>query len=108
MVSKYRKDLYPKLVEDCNITPEQWRSLTVLSASKPQNLDTLSELIKQPLKELQESVADMQEGGLITIDDGSGISLTDEGEKLQNRLFTLAKEHEAKMMKGLFQNSQLN
>ncbi|MEP4892550.1 MAG: flavin reductase [Aliiglaciecola sp.] len=99
-ISKYRQDLYPKLIDGCDVTPEQWRVVTILSNTPVHTLKTLSILAMQPLEDLSESVDSLKEkGALTTVDDK--LVLTDSGMALQKSLLAVAAQHEEHMLGNL-------
>tara|TARA_R110001583_G_scaffold149004_1_gene300905 strand:+ start:13018 stop:13953 length:936 start_codon:yes stop_codon:yes gene_type:complete len=95
--STYRHDLYPKLVDGCDVTPEQWRVMTILSDTPIHTLQTLSVLAMQPLIDLSESIDTLIEKGAVTMV-GSKIGLTADGVLLQKYLLDIANEHEEYML----------
>ncbi|GAA6185866.1 flavin reductase [Aliiglaciecola sp. NS0011-25] len=99
-ISKYRQDLYPKLIDGCDVTPEQWRVMTILSSAPVHTLKTLSILAMQPLNDLSESVDTLIEKGALTIVEDK-LALTDEGMALQKSLLAVAAEHEDHMLSKL-------
>ena len=99
-ISQYRKELYPLLVDGCNVTPEHWRILTVLTDSSTFGFDELGERVMQPSKDLKQSLELLNEQEVVQcIDDR--ISLTSKGVDLQTRLFAIAKQHEATLLSKL-------
>lgn len=99
-ISKFRKTLYPQLIEGCNITPEQWRIMTILTESTMQNIDDLSELVMQPFEELRSSLDELKEKGFLHSHDYK-FGLTAQGVELQKSLFAIAKQHEATVLNQL-------
>jgi flavin reductase (DIM6/NTAB) family NADH-FMN oxidoreductase RutF/DNA-binding MarR family transcriptional regulator len=99
-ISQYRKELYPLLIDDCNVTPEHWRILTILNQSSTLNFDDLSELVMQPPEELRQSLDLLSELQVIECSD-TAIGLTAKGVALQAKLFAIAKEHEATLLSKL-------
>ncbi|MFA3789942.1 flavin reductase [Aliiglaciecola sp. SL4] len=99
-ISKYRQDLYPKLIDGCDVTPEQWRVVTILSNTPVHTLKTLSILAMQPLEDLSESVDSLKDkGALANVDDK--LVLTDSGMALQKSLLAVAAQHEELMLGNL-------
>ncbi|GAB2708589.1 flavin reductase [Aliiglaciecola aliphaticivorans] len=99
-ISKYRQDLYPKLIDGCDVTPEQWRVVTILSNTPVHTLKTLSILAMQPLEDLSESVDTLKERGALTVIDDK-LVLTDAGMALQKSLLEVAAQHEEHMLSDL-------
>lgn len=96
-VSKCQQDLYPKFLYDCNVTPEKWRILTVLSELTPMSVDAVSKQVVQPIGELTNSLQLLNEQDLVCCI-GENVSLTVKGSELQNELFTIAKQHESTLL----------
>jgi flavin reductase (DIM6/NTAB) family NADH-FMN oxidoreductase RutF/DNA-binding MarR family transcriptional regulator len=99
-ISQYRKELYPILIDGCNVTPEHWRILTILNQSSTLNFDDLSELVMQPTEELRQSLDLLSELKVIECSETT-IVLTAKGVGLQAKLFAIAKEHEATLLNKL-------
>lgn len=99
-ISKFRKTLYPQLIEGCDITPEQWRIMTILTELTTHNIDDLSELVMQPFEELRSSLNELKEKGFLHSDDDK-FGLTTQGVELQKSLFSIAKQHEATVLNQL-------
>lgn len=99
-ISKYHQDLYPKLIDDCNVTPEQWRILTILSESSSISIKSLSEEVMQPIAEATIIVEFLNEQNLIKLIDYN-VCLTAKGSVLQKKLFAIAKQHEASLLAKL-------
>jgi flavin reductase (DIM6/NTAB) family NADH-FMN oxidoreductase RutF/DNA-binding MarR family transcriptional regulator len=96
-ISKCHKDLYPKFINDCNVTPVQWRILTTLSESAAVSIRSVSEEVVQPVEELTRTLQLLNEQELIHVID-SKVSLTAKGTVLQNKLFAIAKQHEESLL----------
>lgn len=99
-ISQYRKELYPILIDGCNVTPEHWRILTILKQSTTSDFGELSELVMQPERELKQSLDMLKELGVIECN-ADAISLTSKGVELQSELFSIAKKHEAEFLSKL-------
>ncbi|MFT6899027.1 MAG: flavin reductase (DIM6/NTAB) family NADH-FMN oxidoreductase RutF [Paraglaciecola sp.] len=99
-ISQYRKELYPMLIDGCNVTPEHWRILTILTGSSTLGFDDLGERVMQPSNDLKQSLELLNEQKVVQCIDNK-ISLTAKGEELQTRLFAIAKQHEATLLSKL-------
>jgi len=99
-ISKYRQELYPQLFDGCDITPEQWRIMTLLSDVLAYDLDGLSKLVMQPLEDLIASLDILKDKGILKIIDDK-ITLTKNGTTLQQKLFDIARKHEITMLSHL-------
>jgi flavin reductase (DIM6/NTAB) family NADH-FMN oxidoreductase RutF/DNA-binding MarR family transcriptional regulator len=99
-ISKYRKELYPMLIDGCDITPEQWRIMTVLSSVPSHDIDGLSEIVMQPIKDLSASLDFLKDKDILRMQEDN-IGLTDKGIDLQKTLFDIARQHETTMLSKL-------
>lgn len=99
-ISQCQKDLYPKFKDDCDITPEQWRVITVLSESQTMDFKSLSAEVVRPVEELARSIQLLNEKGLLNLSEGT-VSLTKSGRELQIKLFDIAKQHEESLLNKL-------
>lgn len=99
-ISLYRKELYPALIEGCNVTPEDWRILTLLSDSSSISLSHLAQLVMQPTEELEQSLELLSELNVIKYSDDA-VVLTAKGAALQAKLVTIAKQHEKNLLSKL-------
>jgi flavin reductase (DIM6/NTAB) family NADH-FMN oxidoreductase RutF len=99
-VSQCHKELYPKFITDCNVTPEKWRILTVLSESSAISVKSVSEEVVQPIEELTCTLQLLNEQELIKFIDDN-VCLTGKGSELQNKLFAIAKQHEESLLTKL-------
>ena len=99
-ISQYRKELYPILIDGCNVTPEHWRILTILKQSATSDFGELSDLVMQPERDLRQSLEMLKELGVIECN-ADAISLTSKGVELQSELFCIAKKHEAEFLSRL-------
>tara|TARA_R110001583_G_scaffold9571_6_gene45278 strand:+ start:17255 stop:18178 length:924 start_codon:yes stop_codon:yes gene_type:complete len=99
-ISQCHKDLYPKFIDDCNVTPEQWRILTILSESSAISVKSVSEEVVQPIEELVRILELLSEKELVKYVDNK-VCLTAKGSVLQNRLFGIAKQHEESLLTKL-------
>jgi flavin reductase (DIM6/NTAB) family NADH-FMN oxidoreductase RutF/predicted transcriptional regulator len=99
-ISQCHKDLYPKFIDDCNVTAEQWRILTILSESAAISVKSVSEEVVQPIEELTRILELLNENKLIKSVDNK-VSLTTKGSVLQKKLFTIAKQHEESLLAKL-------
>jgi flavin reductase (DIM6/NTAB) family NADH-FMN oxidoreductase RutF/DNA-binding MarR family transcriptional regulator len=99
-ISHCQKDLYPKFIADCNVTPEQWRILTILSESATINVKSISDEVVQPIEELVRILELLSEQELVKYVDNK-VCLTTKGSVLQNRLFGIAKQHEESLLTKL-------
>jgi len=99
-ISLYRKELYPALIEGCNVTPEDWRILTLLDESSSLPFADLSKLVMQPIEELKQSLDMLSEAGVVKYSNDT-VTLTTKGGALQSKLVTIAKHHEKGLLSKL-------
>lgn len=98
--AKCHQDLYPKFIEECDVTPEQWRILTILSEFSVISDESLSEEVVQPLEILTRSLQLLSERELVNYVDNQ-VSLTAKGAAMQCKLFDIAKRHEESLLTKL-------
>jgi flavin reductase (DIM6/NTAB) family NADH-FMN oxidoreductase RutF/DNA-binding MarR family transcriptional regulator len=98
--AKCHQDLYPKFIEECDVTPEQWRIITILSELPAITDEHLSEEVVQPLEILTRSLQLLSERELVKYTDNQ-VSLTSAGAVMQTKLFAIAKRHEESLLSNL-------
>lgn len=96
-VAHYKNELYPKFMNDSDITPEKWRILTVLSESSTKSVESVSEQVAQPIGELINTLQLLTEKELVK-HEHDNVSLTAKGSELQKKLFAIAKQHEESLL----------
>jgi len=99
-VAKNQNELYPKFMDECDITPEQWRILTILTESSVVSDEALSEEVARPVNILMQSLQLLSEQGLVKYIDNL-VCLTPTGTAMQSKLFYIAKEHEKSILSKL-------
>lgn len=99
-ISKCHQELYPKFIDDCDVTPEQWRILTMLSESSVISDEILSDEVVQPIEILTRTLQLLSERDLVKYSDKQ-VSLTANGTLMQNKLFAIAKHHEESLLTKL-------
>ncbi len=106
--TNYSAFLYPELMETFQITPEEWRVLTLLGdASKVASGEEMAQMVGQPLDNFMATSQIMQEKGLL-IETADGPRLTEQGVQLASKVFELAKSHEGTMLQGLSDDERSN
>ncbi|WP_426357519.1 flavin reductase [Pseudocolwellia sp. HL-MZ19] len=99
-ISKGHQHLYPRFMEDCDVTPEQWRILTILSQSRVISDEALSAEVARPVNILSQTLQLLSEKGLVKYTDNL-VSLTAQGTAMQSKLFSIAKDHEKSLLSDL-------
>ena len=93
--------LYPRLMEQCHVTPEEWRVFTLLADYGPIAEEDLAQMVMQPM-DIFKATADWMIGkGHIYYFDEHLLALTDTGRALSTELFAIAKEHEIAVLSTL-------
>ncbi len=105
--TRYGSQLYPQLMEECGVTAEEWRVLTLLSGTESTDTASLSNVAMQPVNELIATTDWMKEKGLL-IDDSGQLRLSETGLALQQQLMNIAKSHEVSVLEGLSQEQRLH
>lgn len=93
--------LYPRFMSECGITPEEWRVFTLLSEKSSIAEEQLARMVMQPLNVFRQTAERMMTKGHVTTDAEGYFGLTEAGSALSEALFTIAKEHEASVLKEL-------
>ncbi len=101
--NQFSSELYPKLMQACKVTPEEWRILSILSDKGAMSVDELAPLLMQPGVELSQTADWMLNKGWVQNSGNSVISLSDEGKALAEQLVGIAKSHEADVLGKLSQ-----
>lgn len=96
--NRFSQELYPKLKEQCGVTPEEWRILAVLSDCEQMAIADLAPLVMQPEVALSQTAEWMVDKGLLSALGSEQVALTDSGRTLAAELLALAKSHEAEVL----------
>ncbi len=72
----YAAELYPLLMSECGVAPEEWRVLTLLADANSINLSQLARLAMQPEKECADCVEGLEDRGFVVVDDEGIVSMT--------------------------------
>ncbi|BFM09558.1 flavin reductase [Halioxenophilus aromaticivorans] len=95
----YSSKLYPLLSEHYQVSPEEWRTLTVMAQTPNINLQQLANDTAQPLAQSEETVNWMLSKGWVTFCCAdSQVTITDSGRALCEQLLNLAQEHEKEIL----------
>lgn len=99
--SRYSNLLYPRFVEECGISAEEWRILILLADQPKTPLKQIATFVMQPVKMLKDTTEWMTEKGYIQ-DEGEGeLTLTVFGSELVEKLQTIATENEQQALSSL-------
>ena len=93
--------LYPELMEQHGIAPEEWRSLTLLGDTGQADAEFLAQMVGQPDNVFEATVERMRDKGFVTESDGGQVRLTESGHDMATRLFQIAKAQEDLMLADL-------
>lgn len=99
--TNYSAQLYPQLLASYNITPEEWRVLTLLADIGQGEVEPIANTVGQPVAAFQETFERMQEKSYVVIADDGQLELSDSGRDMAEKVFALAREQEEKMLADL-------
>ena len=95
----YSSKLYPLLSEHYQVSPEEWRTLTLMAETPKISLQQLADDTAQPMAESEETVNWLLSKGWVTFDcAGAQVAITESGRELCGHLLNLAKEHEKEIL----------
>ena len=97
----YAAELYPLLLEECGVYPEEWRILTLLSDTQSLRVKDLAEMVMQPEAECQECVQRLVERDYLVIESDGVLRINSEGSSIAEKLFSQAKSHEQTVLGSL-------
>lgn len=99
--NRHSAALYPKLLAEGGVNPEEWRVLAALLGRQSMSFEELAPLVMQPVVALKQTADWMLDRGLLSLPDGETVLLTEQGAQLADRLQVIAKCHEADAMSAL-------
>ena len=102
----YAAELYPILLEECGVYPEEWRILTLLADTQSLRVTDLAEMVMQPEAECQESVQRLVERDYLVIEPDGVLRINSEGSNIAAKLFAHAKSHEQTVLGSLSQTQR--
>ena len=100
-VSHSSSQLYPQLMAQCGVTPEEWRVFTLLADNGPLGEADLAHMVMQPDELFKGTAKHLLDKGYIVEDGTHTFSLTPSGEDMSVKLFSIAKSHEEHILKSL-------
>ena len=93
--------LYPKILAQCHITPQEWRVLTLLADHGLVTAQAIGQLIMQPEAMLEVTIERMKEKDCIESTGSDLLALTANGLEIVRQSIILAKEHELSVLQSL-------
>ena len=96
----YRKDFYPRL-DSVGVNEKEWRILTLLVDRGDMKVDLLGQRVAQPLKDLEDTLAGLQERALVSVDQNEQVHLSEDGKSLALRLLAMADDHEKRLLEDM-------
>lgn len=105
---RFSNQLYPRLNQECQVTPEEWRILARMINQPEVPIEQLTDLVMQPEVTLRQTADWMTEKGLIHYKDQDTLEATESGATLARQLQTLALDEEAKVLKNLTPEQSAN
>ena len=107
--NSYSSELYPLLAGEFDVTPEEWRIMTLLADTGSAHMSAIALRVSQPEPENREIMGELKKRGLVEIDVDETARLTKKGEDVARRLIEFARRHEENVIARLTeeQRSQL-
>ena len=99
--NRHSQELYPKMQQECGVTPEEWRVVAILSDNAQMNLSDLAPLVMQPEGALRETAEWMADKGTLEFVNDNAVALSAKGTVLASQLLNIAKVHEANALAAL-------
>ena len=97
----YSAELYPLLMTEFGISPEEWRILTMLADVGSIDLETLTHMVSQPLKDCRDCLGRLQGRGFLTVTADGTVGIDGPGVELTGQLIAFAKQHEQTVFRSL-------
>lgn len=102
----YAAELYPLLMSECGVSPEEWRVLTLLADTGPVHLEQLARLVMQPEEECRDCLQRLVERSYVIVDESDEVKIKSNGSDIASKLFSVAKTHEQTVFKTLSNDQQ--
>ncbi|WP_417224340.1 flavin reductase [Amphritea sp.] len=93
--------LYPKLQNECDVNPEEWRVLSRMLSCPTFKISDLTDLVMQPEVALRQTADWMVEKGLVEYQSNEVIKITSKGTEIATQLRDIAIAEEAKLLSQL-------
>lgn len=90
--------LYPKLQNECDVNPEEWRVLSQMLSCPTFKISELTDLVMQPEVALRQTADWMVEKGLVEYQSSAEIKITAKGTEVAAKLRDIAINEEAKLL----------
>lgn len=97
----YSAELYPLLMTEFGVSPEEWRILTILTDVGSIDLESLARMVSQPLQECRDCLRRLQRRGYLTATADSTVRIDGPGAELTGQLIAFAKQHEQTVLRCL-------
>ena len=97
----YSAELYPLLMTEFGVSPEEWRILTMLADVGSTNLESLARMVSQPLQECLECLRRLERRGYLTATADGTVKIDGPGAELTRQLIAFAKQHEQTVIRCL-------
>jgi flavin reductase (DIM6/NTAB) family NADH-FMN oxidoreductase RutF/DNA-binding MarR family transcriptional regulator len=98
---RFSADLYPKLKNECDVTPEEWRILARMITCPEIKLSDLASMVMQPNVALRETADWMVDKGLIEYQDTDTLKVTAKGSEVGTKMQALALAEESALLSQL-------
>ena len=97
----YAAELYPLLMSECGVTPEEWRILTLVADTESVSVRQLANLVMQPEKECRDCLRRLLDRNYLVLRADGQLEVKGNGSDLASKLFSLAKSHEQTVLESL-------
>jgi len=101
----YSAELYPMLMSEFDVSPEEWRILTLLADVRTMGCATLAEMVSQPRNECEECLRRLAHRAYVgVVEDESGdesASISHAGAHFAAKLIEFARQHEQTVLRSL-------
>ncbi|OUR83787.1 nitrilotriacetate monooxygenase [Colwellia psychrerythraea] len=98
---RFSADLYPKLNQACDVTPEEWRILARMTSAPTIKVNKLIDMVMQPEDSLRETIAWMVAKELISYLDHETLQATEQGKKIAEQMKAIALNEERQLLEQL-------
>jgi len=95
---RFSADLYPKLKNECDVTPEEWRILARMINCPAIKMSELAGMVMQPNVALRETADWMADKGLVEYQDTDTLKITSKGADVGAKMQALALAEEANLL----------
>ncbi|MCP4595711.1 flavin reductase [Neptuniibacter sp.] len=97
----FSNQLYPRLQEECGITPEEWRILARMIGNPVIATHQLSEMVMQPEVGLKITADHMVGKGMVSYSNDNTLQITEKGSEIAAKMQQLALKEEAELLSHL-------